>query len=90
MYINQKRFITLKMMIKIINKSVSIQNFKTYPLIYYHIKVLKSVSRKWFSLINDLRLTKINISKIIIEVFQNNLGTLIKAVLFEKTISLLN
>ena len=43
--------------------------FKTYTLISYHTEALKALSRERFSLVNELRLDKINIYKLVTQIF---------------------
>lgn len=43
--------------------------FKPYTIISYHTDALKALSRERFSLVNELRLAKINIYKLVTQVF---------------------
>ena len=58
--------------------------FKPYTLISYHTEALKALSRERFSLVNELRLAKINIYKLVTQIFPeffSFLVTFIKAAL---------
>lgn len=43
--------------------------FKPYTLISYHTEALKALSRERFSVVNELRLAKINIYKLVTQIF---------------------